>query len=48
MIGMRVRDFYKRKNYENVWYFLLGMLICTFIFIPMGLALKLFDKLTGN
>lgn len=45
MIGMRVRNFYKRKNYESVWKCLLGMFICTFALIPIGLFMKLLDKI---
>ncbi|UGO47680.1 putative membrane protein [Bacillus phage vB_BanH_McCartney] len=47
MIGMQVREFYKRRNYETFWRYLLGMFICTFIFIPLGLFLKLIDKIFG-
>ncbi|UUV46623.1 hypothetical protein [Bacillus phage vB_BanS-Thrax3] len=45
MIGMRVRDFYKRENYEDTWKYLLGMFLCTFVLIPIGLFMKLLDKI---
>jgi len=48
MVNLKISDFYQKKNYENIWYFLLGMTICTFVLLPMGFALKLFDKITGN
>ncbi|QOV08433.1 hypothetical protein Kirov_234 [Bacillus phage Kirov] len=47
MNGLRVRDFYKRENYEDIWRYLLGMTVCTFILIPIGLVLRLTDKIRG-
>ncbi|EOQ07806.1 hypothetical protein [Bacillus cereus] len=48
MVNLKVRDFYQRENYENIGYFLLGMFMCTFVLLPIGLAIKLFGKITGN
>lgn len=48
MVNLKIRDFYQKKNYENIWYFLIGMAMCTFVLLPMGFAIKLFDKITGN
>ncbi|WP_164876575.1 MULTISPECIES: hypothetical protein [Bacillus cereus group] len=48
MVNLKVRDFYQRENYENIGYFLLGMFMCTFVLLPIGFAIKLFDKITGN
>ncbi|BCC62427.1 hypothetical protein BCJMU10_p254 (plasmid) [Bacillus cereus] len=48
MVNLKVRDFYQRENYENIWYFLLGMAMCTFVLLPIGFALRLYDKITGN
>lgn len=48
MVNLKIRDFYQKDNYENNWYFLLGMFMCTFVLLPIGFALKLFDKITRN
>ncbi|PFA76870.1 hypothetical protein CN406_17610 [Bacillus cereus] len=48
MVNLKIRDFYQKENYENNWYFLLGMFMCTFVLLPIGFALKLFDKIVRN
>jgi len=48
MVNLKIRDFYQKRNYENVWYFIIGMFMCKFVLLPIGFAIKLFDKITGN
>ncbi|QEG13738.1 hypothetical protein MARVELLAND_216 [Bacillus phage vB_BspM_MarvelLand] len=48
MVNLRVRDFYKRDNYDKFWHFLFGVVMCTFVLLPMAFMLRLYDKITGN
>lgn len=45
MHGLPLRDFYKRKNYESLGRYLLGMLLVTVVLIPVGLFMKLIHKI---
>lgn len=45
MVHLRVRDFYKRSEYEGVLQYLLGMFMCTFVLLPIAFFIKLVDKM---
>ena len=45
MINLRVRDFYKRSEYEGVPQYLLGMFICTFVLLPIAFFIRIADKI---
>lgn len=48
MIDLKVSDFYKRGDYGSTWKFLLGVFVCTFMILPVGLIMIAIDRMLGG